>query len=164
MAGYVMRIEAHKLHWIWKETDTRLDVLAGRVREGVEVLAASDFARWLQFSGLLEVFDQNLSDGVCKVDGKGIRKKVGDLLFECGEWFRLHENSYLPRDMEIPRSEMEKVNRRLNQIEEHLAKLVPSGDRSFPVEVRELRDTEPPDGLSASLCHDGASSSAALRL
>src|ERR1039458_10533474 len=61
MAGYVMRIEAHKLRLIWKETNTRLDVLAGRVREGVEVLAASDFARWLNFSGIIQIFVQNPS-------------------------------------------------------------------------------------------------------
>jgi len=142
-----MKIEPHKLHWIWNETYTRLDVLAGRVREGVEVLAASDFARWLQFSGVVELLEQNSTGGVCPVDGKGIRKKVEGLLFECGEWFRVHEHSYLPRDMEIPRSEMEKINRRLNQIEEHLCRLVPPG--AVTVEAGEPALRVIPGGLTA---------------
>ena len=145
-----MELESHRLHLIWKEASVRLETLGGRVREGVEVLAASDFARWLNFSGIIQLLQDNPSGGVCKVDGQGIQKQVDDLLWECGEWFRLHENSYLPRDMEIPRSEMEKVNRRLNQIEEHLSKLVPSGNGSNPVEVREPARHGNPDGLSAS--------------
>jgi hypothetical protein len=125
--------EPQHLHWIWKETDRKLDVLGVRVREGVEVLVASDFVRWLEFSGLIQLFEENPWDGDMRVDGKQIREKVEALIYDCGEWFRLHENSFRPRGLEIPRCEMEKVNRRLEQIEEHLSKLSPPETHTAPV-------------------------------
>ena len=45
------------LLWMASETFSFLDRLLGEVREGKNVLLASQFARWLEFSGLLKVFE-----------------------------------------------------------------------------------------------------------
>jgi len=103
---------------IFRETEMRLDTYSRRVREGVEVLPASDFARWLQFSGILELLEAHEMAVPLRVES--LRVKTTDLLFECGEWFRLHERSNTPRDPLVPRCELERITARLTQIEQAL--------------------------------------------
>jgi len=113
-----MLFDSANLHWIFRETERQLDTYARRVREGVEVLPASDFARWLQMSGILELLEAHEMSVPLRVES--LRVKTTDLLFECGEWFRLHERSNTPRDPLVPRCELERITARLTQIEQAL--------------------------------------------
>jgi hypothetical protein len=114
------------LHCLWRETDNRLNTYAGRVREGVEVLPAADFPRWVQSSGLIELLEANPVDVPLCVDGKGIRAKVKQLIYDCGEWFRLHEASNIPRDPLVPRCELERITHKLDLLAAYVAQLSPS--------------------------------------
>lgn len=74
---------------MFKETVNHLDRLARSVREGKSVHEAANFARWLQFSGYLKIFDLNPSDEkYLTVTPKTIRKQIDNLIYDCGEWFR----------------------------------------------------------------------------
>jgi len=113
------------LFQIYRESNSRIDVYASRIREGVGVLEASDFARWLQFSGIVKLIEANSIQKPFVVDGRALRKKTEDLIYECGEWFRLHENSNLKPDPAIPRTELERINASLATITQTLATLSP---------------------------------------
>jgi len=117
-----------KWNRVWWEIDTRIETLARRVREGVEVLSASDFARWLQFSGILEMLEAHEQDLPLPVKGRELRVKVQELVWNCGEWFRLHEHGMKQYDPRIPRCEMERITARLNAIEAALAISPPVAD------------------------------------
>ena len=112
------------------------------MREGVDVLAASEFARLVEMSGLLNLLEENSKGGVFPVRGGELRKKVHALLSDCNEWFELYERSNVERALQIPRTQMERVNCALEKIEKQLSRvLVPtvsdkvSLDESAPVVV-----------------------------
>lgn len=100
---------------MWNETMNRLDSLARSVREGKRVLEAADFCRWLQFSGFVKVFDlfpESASEViVLRVDSKAVRKKIDDLIFDCGEWFK--EGKVSPKYAE---SDIAEINTKLDQL------------------------------------------------
>jgi len=118
-----MQLDSVTLHVLWRETDNRLDVLAARVREGIDVLSASEFARWLQFSGLLKVLESVEQGFPLPVRGAELRRKAADLQMECGDWFRTHEHSNTQPHPQIPRTELERINATLAQVQEQLAQL-----------------------------------------
>jgi hypothetical protein len=111
-----MNIELHELHWIWNETVTRLDSFARDVREAKHVMEASNFARWLNFSGLVRVFNDNPSTQLhLEVDGALVQRKINDLLFECGELFRGGK-----ADPKYAASDIAEINRKLDFLMEQL--------------------------------------------
>jgi hypothetical protein len=118
-----MHLDSVTLHVLWRETDTRLDVLAARVREGVDVLAASEFVRWLQFSGLLKVLEAVDQPFPLPVRGVELRRKAADLQMECGDWFRTHEHSNTQPHPQIPRTDLERINAQLAQLRETISEL-----------------------------------------
>jgi hypothetical protein len=73
---------------MWQETMNRLASLSRRVSEGRDVAPASDFARWLNFSGLLEFFKENPQAEPFKVDGAFMQWTVDQLIEQCNERFR----------------------------------------------------------------------------
>src|ERR1017187_9060615 len=84
-----MHTETANLHWIWNETVNRLDSLARDVREAKNVMEAANFARWLNFSGLIPIFRDNPSNQKhLQVDAAVVQRKIDDLIYECGELFR----------------------------------------------------------------------------
>jgi hypothetical protein len=91
-----------ELRWIASETHFKLAALSREVREGKNVLYASQFARWLEFSGLVRVLEL-VSDGV------SIQKELGDLLFECGELFKGGKH-----DAKYAASDIAEINRKLD--------------------------------------------------
>lgn len=120
-----IEVDVAWLHRIWREIDGKIDTYAGRVREGVEVLPASDFARWVRFSGLLELLEANSMDVPWAVDGPRLREKVRELIYDCGEWFRLHERSSAVFNPMVPRCELERITEQLTILAGQVAKLSP---------------------------------------
>jgi hypothetical protein len=94
---------------MWRETDRFLDSLAASVREGKRVTEASNYCRWLQFSGVVSLLKENPSPSPLLVDGEGLRKKLDDLLYECGELFRGGKH-----DPKYAASDIAEINRKLD--------------------------------------------------
>jgi len=120
MSPSLTKVQAHVL---WRETNTRLDVMAGRVREGVDVLAASEFARWLQFSGIPALLEPCESQGALPCRAGELKDKAERLIAACGEWFADHERSNFKPDPTVPRSQLESINEQLRNINATLGEL-----------------------------------------
>jgi len=116
-----MQIDKVRLHIIWRETDNRTDRLRAQVREAVDVLPASEFARWLRFSGVLDLLPEQDFPLPCR--GQELRNKVDKLVQECGDWFALHERSNVSPHPEIPRTELERINSQLAHLTAAVSKL-----------------------------------------
>jgi len=106
-------MDAIALHVIWRETMTRLGVLHARVREKQDCLAASEFCRWLQFSGVIKLLEDHSQSEPLLVDGVKLRKLAQDVSYDAGQVLRA---SGAPTDASV----WESVNRRLGVIEERL--------------------------------------------
>lgn len=89
-----MGLEPVNLHRIYSETSNRIDALSRRVQEGRDVMAASEFCRWLLFSGIFKLLEENASPAPLKVDGVHLRWKCEQLLDLCNG--RLRSNSSEP--------------------------------------------------------------------
>jgi len=76
------------LHWLWKETVGYLEKLERAVAEGRAVDEASNYARWLEFSGLLKIFDAYPRPLPLKVDGEAVRRLVGRVIDAAGEIYK----------------------------------------------------------------------------
>jgi hypothetical protein len=111
-------IEQTNLHRIWNETLNRLETLRGRVQENRDVMAASEFARWLLFSGLIELFKVNAQDGFFKVDGCLIESKAETLLSMCNDRFRTNV-----QDPSFQKSEFESLREKIDRMAGYLAQL-----------------------------------------
>jgi hypothetical protein len=68
---------------IHQETDRYLDALLRSVQEGKQVEEASNYCRWLRFSGVLELLER-YSDG----NFPSLRPKLNDVLQECAPLLR----------------------------------------------------------------------------
>jgi hypothetical protein len=73
------------LRTIFTETERYLETLVREVRECKSVNEASHFCRWLQFSGVLKLLEAHPTPDA---DFKKLRKKVNDIVFDCGELYK----------------------------------------------------------------------------
>jgi hypothetical protein len=108
------------LHRLWRETLTRLDALAERVNEGCDVLAAKDFAGFVHWSGLADYLERHATKEPLEVDGALLRARARALEVVCGEL--LSRNSPTSK---IHETQLEGINRKLDLIAGHVAKLSP---------------------------------------
>jgi len=118
-----VQIDKVRLHIIWRETDTRIDTLRARVREGVDVMAASEFARWLRFSDVLDLLQEQPFPLPCRA--AELKAKVEELVAECGQWFANHDRANTKPHPLIPRTELERINLQLANLAEAVSKLSP---------------------------------------
>ncbi len=119
----VLRVQPNEtpdlnLSRLYAETMNRLSTLRRRVQEGRDVMAASEFARWLIFSGMVELFKAHSQDGFHKVDGSLLASKTEMLLDMCNERFRTGK-----QDVQIEKQEMESLRDKVDTIAGYLAKL-----------------------------------------
>jgi len=108
-----------QLHVLWRETNTMLDSLARSVREGKRVDEASNYCRWLRFSGILEILQQNPKPFPLIVNGAELRQKIEDVLFECGELYKGGKPplpKYSDSDMAQVLERLESLARRVDEI------------------------------------------------
>jgi len=115
-----MQTDTVRLHRIWSETTRHVETFQRDAREGKRVLEASIFGRWLRFSGILELLDDNPQQFPTVVDGKALRRQVEDLLSDCGEKFKSGK-----ADPTYAQSDIAEINRKLDVIAAHVAKISP---------------------------------------
>jgi len=118
--GEALLITEVDLSWLWKETHGRLERLARCVRECKQVTEASDFCRWLQFSGLPKIFKAHPQAEPFRVDHAVIDAQIREILFECGELFRKGK-----ADPQYSESDIAEINRKLDIIAAHVSKFTP---------------------------------------
>lgn len=111
-------VEPHKVHWLWKETMARLERLHKRVCEGKHVDEASEFARWLRFSGLLDIFRMFKAGEPLEVDATKVEKLITDTLFECEQFWKRN-----PRGPYVALSELESINHKLDLLAGRIAQM-----------------------------------------
>lgn len=135
-----VQLDKVSLHVIWRETDNRVKVLRARVREGSDVMAASEFARWLQFSGILRLLREQDFPLPCR--GELLRREVELLVVECGEWFANQERSNVKPHPQIPRTELERINAQLASLTAAVKNLTPPNVETASVVNASLRVIE----------------------
>lgn len=127
----VREVNTVDLHWLWQETNNRLDLLARRVSEGKYLEEALDFVKWVQFSGLIELFTAHCVSAPLKVDGAFIRWKCENLQSEIFRRYRLNDGK-----PHVDASELEGISRKLDLIAGRLAQIA---EVSVPVTVQNAR-------------------------
>lgn len=143
-----MTTDAVQLHWIWRETSNRLDVLHRRVQEGRDVMAASEFARWLNFSGIIKLLEANAQDAPLKVDGALLRSKCEIVLAQCNDRFRTNSE-----DPNLAKAELLSIHEKLDTLAGYVSRLSAPAvavERSEPIVPERPRLPElrvPDDGL-----------------
>lgn len=110
--------KAVTLHQVWSATNFWLDTLKRRVAENLDVMPALDFARWLQWSGLVSLLEANSCDGLAKVDGPLLRWKCEELMRDCQERFRTND-----REPHLAELELQSIHEKLNLMAGYLSRL-----------------------------------------
>jgi len=112
---------AIQLHLVWRATLTRLDTLTQRVRERQDVLAASEFARFVRHNGLLKLFSLNPAKDPLPVNAGQVDKACGELLSLC-------EDVWKNRDVAVAtETNLAALNRKLDILAAHVSQFVPPG-------------------------------------
>jgi hypothetical protein len=95
---------------IYRETVNQLDSFSRRVQEGRDLEAASNFARWLSFSGILMLLEAFPEPEPFKVDGRFLRWKCEQLIEAVNLRYRTNNSnpSFEAKDFE---SMHEKIDR-----------------------------------------------------
>jgi hypothetical protein len=139
---------------IYGQTVNQLDSFSKRVQEGRDVEAASDFARWLSFSGiclLLERYpNQVQSHHPLKVDGSFLRWKCQQLTEACNERFRT--NSLNPA---FAKKEFESMHEKIDRMAGYLSKLTAA--RTINVEPAPEPQPETSEPINEGVIHLPAS-------
>jgi hypothetical protein len=121
-------------HILWRETNSRLDALSRSVAECKNLDGALDFARWLQFSGLVKFFKYHAHDfqhpqsGHFQVDGALIETKIAQLIRDIQDRYRTGDVQ-----PHISAADLERINYKLDLIAGQLSYLpLPKVDISAP--------------------------------
>lgn len=109
------KLSAAQLHVLWRETDRVVSALSKAVMECKRVDEASNFGRWLRFSGVLQILEAHPAPFPLTVDAKGLTKKVSDMLYDCGELYRAGKH-----DPRYAASDIAEINRKLDIIAAHI--------------------------------------------
>jgi hypothetical protein len=113
-----MRTEPQNLHRIYRETFNRLDRYARLVSEGKSLEAALDFARYVFWSGIIDLCEMNAEEGFFKVDGAHLRWKSEELQRAVQQRFRVNDTS-----PHLSSAETETIHDKLDSIAGYLSKL-----------------------------------------
>jgi hypothetical protein len=103
---------------MWRETMTKLSSYSKRVSEGRDLVAASEFARWLNFSGTLELYKANPQAEPFKVDGAFMQWTVDQLIEQCNERFRTGSV-----DPNFKASEWQSMHEKIDKVAGYLSRL-----------------------------------------
>lgn len=109
-----------KLYKINRECDTRLNEFTRRVREGRDVQSASEFAKFLLWSGILDFLKAYPQDPPLRVDGNLLESNCKTLISLCNDRFRTNSTNPCPT-----RDDQSSMHQKLDLIAGYLAKLSP---------------------------------------
>jgi hypothetical protein len=138
--------DAATLYWIYKETKSRLETLSCRVSEGRDVLAASEFARWLSFSGIIKLLESNPQPEPLKVDGAFLRWNTEQLIQQCNERFRT--NSVDPN---FKAADFKSLHDKVDTIAGYLSTLASTAE--FNALAVSRQQTETSESINESVIH-----------
>lgn len=97
-------ITAWRLHKLWRASTTRVDNYLALLKEQKAVDEASNFARWLNNSGLLEILRDNPQPEPLQVDGAALTRSVNLLIEGNGavysKWGKTPPPEYAKTDIE----------------------------------------------------------------
>lgn len=131
--GMVWSDEEVAWHLVWRETCARLDCYRQRIKEGADLDAANDFARYVLNSRLIVALRAHDNSGPCKVDSSLLEYKANELRQAvCDLWA---SGQAVP---EQAGSQFEAILHRLDLIAGRLAKVpIPSEQRPVDLAVLE---------------------------
>ena len=144
--------EAVNFAQIYRETIRRLDVLSLRVQEGKDVQGASEFCRWLDFSGIPRLLEANANKetGLLKVDGAFLRWRCNELQERCNDYLQRGQAdlTFSAAYLQTMHEKLESTNRKIDLVAGYLSKLsvAPSVVTNSPsVESEPIRGLNEPD-------------------
>ena len=112
------RDEGFTISQIYRETLRRITHYEGLVAEGTCVDEASNFARWLRFSGVLSLIVDQPQPAPLATDGPGLEMRVSRLISACGEVYRRCGRAEQPH---YQKSDIESIRDQLTQIQARLS-------------------------------------------
>ena len=146
---------------IYGQTVNQIDAFSKRVQEGRDVEAASDFARWLSFSGICLLLERYPNEGQShnplKVDGRLLRWKCDQLIEACNLRFRT--NNLNPS---FEKKEFESLHEKVDRMAGYLSKLTAARTINVEPALSPLPDAGEP--ISERVIHLSASDSNPPRL
>jgi len=105
------------IHRIWLETSTRLGCYEKRVAEGVDLLPALDFAKFVFWSGIPQLCTLfPCTSEALKADGDALKKRAKALQSLCEETLT---GEGTPR---VHETQLEAINRKLDLIAGHVGR------------------------------------------
>lgn len=105
-------------HICWQQAVNQLERLHNRVKEGHDLEAAVEFARWLRASRICEILSSHDNNGCLKVDSAFLRWKANELESAVCERYARGQNA--PKGES---SQLEQINHKLDLIAGRLAKV-----------------------------------------
>jgi len=112
-----MPFEPHRLHWLYRETLSRLERYERAVAAQSKVDAAVEFARYVRMSGLVDFFKSCPQGEPFVVDGKKIQTVAANLEMACCDLWRKGEVK------ETRDTQLEDIGHKLDLIAGRLAKI-----------------------------------------
>lgn len=108
-----------EVHWLWNETVRRLRTLQERAREGRQVDEASEFARWVRFSGLMAIFTAFKAPEPLQVSPEVVDALIEGIGVDCDAFWKNDQ-----RGQWVARSEVEQINLRLASLARVVSEMV----------------------------------------
>ena len=111
-------VAPHTMRILFRETSNRIATYLRLVAEGKCLDEASNFARWLQFSGLMGVLRSNPQPMPLPVDGEKLRLQMEELIAACGEVYAKWGNNPAPQ---YQKTDIDEIREQLAAITKKLA-------------------------------------------
>jgi hypothetical protein len=119
-------LEAFDVFLVCRHTLTRLETLAQHVREGKEIMAASEFARWVRSSGLITIFDKCKQGEPHPINGRAVNEAVAKLLHLCEDAWKNHGGPV------VTASGLDDINRKLDILAAQMAHVATVATKPHP--------------------------------
>lgn len=112
-------------HRVYTECCARVEIYCKRVAEARDVQAASDFAKFLFFSGIIGLLKENASPEPLKVDGAHLAWKLEDLIERCNGHFRSNgrASGVSPGELESVHEKLARVSANVEMLAGQICKL-----------------------------------------
>lgn len=130
-----------QLHWIWREFSNKLESYRRRVQEGKDVAAASDFAKFVSWCGVIKLLEANPQKPPLVVDGAHLKWKCEELIRLCNDRFRTNDSQ-----PHVEASELQSLHEKVDLMAAYLSRLSASPAVTVNPIPREVSDASPIGG------------------